>query len=58
MPRAVAPIIVEAENAPDPVAAADGILPLFLAFIEGRGRRPTVPKVAPARVQDETHTRN
>lgn len=53
MPRRSAPITVERVNLPDPVAAADAILPLFLAFVEGRGARRQAPEGAPARVHDE-----
>ena len=57
MPRRAPPITVESSGAPDPVAAASAILPLFLAFVEGRGIRPTTPRAAaPARVQDESRS--
>ena len=57
MPRRAATITVERVNLPDPVAAAETILPLFLAFVEGRGALPTPPKAAPARVHDEREDR-
>lgn len=37
MPRRPAEISIERENLPDPVAAADAMLPLFLALLDGRG---------------------
>lgn len=42
MPRRAA-IIAESEAPPDPHAAAEAILPLFLAFLNGRRARPGTP---------------
>ncbi len=59
MPRRPTLITVERVNRPDPQAAAEAILPMFLAFLGGRlVKRPTVEggHVEPARV-DETRSR-
>lgn len=54
MPRRPAKLIIERMNLPDLEAAAEAILPLFLAFLDQRAAKlPTVPgppatPVAPA----------
>lgn len=55
MPRRAREILVETVGPrPDPVAAAEAILPLFLAFVDGRGSRPTLAQAdASARMQND-----
>lgn len=55
MPRKSPAFTVERANLPDPQAAADAILPMFLAFLEGRlVKRPPVEgrEISPARANE------
>lgn len=50
------PITVVTAAPPDPQAAADAMLPLFLAFLDGRLKRPSngAAHVEPARADEES----